>query len=147
MRLLLLTVVATAVLLLLLATVSCRTMPMPSYPPLSAAEDPLATRAAILKGMARYRWQVHREEAGQIDAALQARRHFLVVRISYDEDEIRTDYVESRNLKCRPGGEACSRIHKAYDRWLRNLRRSIARAVAYAPSSPPDADRGDPIPL
>ena len=120
---------------------------MPSYPPLPAAEDTSATRAAILGGMEQYRWRVHREEPGQIDAAVQPRRHFLVVRISYDEDEIRTDYLESRNLECQPRGDSCSRIHKAYDKWLRNLRRSIETRVFHPPAPSPDAARGSPIPL
>jgi hypothetical protein len=139
--------IAATALLLLLATAACRTMPMPSYPPLMAAEDPSATRAAIFESMERYRWHIHREEPGQIDAGLNLRRHFLVVRISYDEDEIRTDYLESRNLECKPSGASCSRIHKAYDRWLRNLRRSIARAVSYSRSRPPEEERGSPVPL
>jgi hypothetical protein len=146
MRLPLLTAFGGAALLLLLVTLSCRTMPMPSYPPLVAAYDLTATRAAILQGMQRYGWQVSREGPGQIDAALHVRTHFLLIRISYDEEHIRTDYLDSRNLMCTQREDSCSRIHGAYDRWMRNLRRSITSAVSYSPP-PADEPTGDPVPL
>jgi len=138
---------ATAALLLLLAMLSCRTMPMLTYPAFAAADDPAVTRAAILDGMRKYNWQVREEKPGQIDAALHLREHFLLVRISYDDEQIRTDYLDSRNLLCERRGDTCFRIHKSYNTWMTNLRRAIASGVSVSRSSPTAARPGGPEPL
>ena len=90
------------------------------------------TRVAILRGMSRHGWERASEEPGVIVARLVARQHMAAVRIDYDADAIEIRYSDSDGLLCKKSPTGCSRIHRAYNRWVVQLRKDIGAEVSLA---------------
>jgi hypothetical protein len=67
--------------------------------------------AAIERG-----WQVQEETPGKIKATLRNRTHQAVVSITYNNKSYSIDYVSSQDLLYEGG-----KIHRNYNRWVRNL--------------------------
>jgi hypothetical protein len=121
-------------MMLLLA--ACNTVPLLEPQPLAGTGSLEENRAAILRGMAVHRWERVSDEPGRIVARLVARRHMAEVTISYDADAIEITYRDSEELLCKPLGESCSEIHRAYNRWIVQLRKDISAELLRA-SVPP----------
>jgi hypothetical protein len=95
-------------------------------------------RQAILRGLARSGWVAQEREPGE--TVLYARytkgSHFAVVKIDYSEDQLSLSYFDSGNLYCKPRGDTCEKIHKAYNVWVQKLHGNISEAL-YEARQPP----------
>lgn len=113
----------------------CRTAPLVQPLPIESSADADATRAAILRGAAKAGWLAREVDEGMIDAELHIRSHTAIVRITYGDGPVAIVYRSSTNLRCKPAGETCSRIHKSYNAWVERLREAIAQALIDPPNS------------
>ncbi|MBK4717027.1 MULTISPECIES: LptM family lipoprotein [Tenebrionibacter/Tenebrionicola group] len=77
-------------------------------------------KKAILKAGAERQWIMAEAGPGLIKARQQSRGHDAVISIPYSATGYDIKYADSRNL--RAGG---GKIHKAYNRWVRNLDKDI----------------------
>jgi hypothetical protein len=117
-------------LLALLASAACRTVPMMTPDPIAAPLGAEGNRLAILRGMTIHRWTLQEELPGAIVLRQsKAQRHVAVVSVAYDNDSIEIRYLGSEGLKCEPLGEACSEIHRAYNRWVVQLAEDIEYGI------------------
>ena len=123
---------ALAALTLGLVIVGCKTNPLLQTQPLPGTGEAESTRVAILRGMARHGWERAAEEPGAIVARLVARRHMAEVEIAYDAKSIEIRYRDSEGLLCEESQDGCSRIHRAYNRWVLQLRKDIGAEVSLA---------------
>ncbi len=122
-------ILAIAIALAGATTLACNTAPLLQPDPLGGAGSLRANRSAVIKGIARRNWERVREEPGLLIARLTKGRHIAVVRIRYDAEQIAIRYEDSEALKCKATGDSCSKIHRAYNRWVAQLRKDIARQV------------------
>lgn len=135
-----------AFLVFAVSVVACKTVPMPTFEPLPVASDSGSTRAAILAGIkdaryGKYRWKVEDEIEGQVDAAFDTRKHLAAVRITYDDQLVKLQYLRSANLSCEPQGATCTRIHSAYGKWVGSLWSMVASRLANPPRDIPITPR------
>jgi hypothetical protein len=107
-------------------------VPLLETQPLTGVGSLEENRAAILRGMAVHRWERVSDESGRIVARLVVRRHMAEVTISYDANEIEIRYRNSEELACKPSGDSCSEIHRAYNRWVVQLRKDISAELLRA---------------
>lgn len=77
-------------------------------------------RSAILKAGAERKWIMSDAGPGVIKARQQSRNHSADVRITYSSTGYSINYDGSSNLNASGG-----KIHKNYNRWVRNLDRDI----------------------
>ncbi len=115
---------------------ACSTVPLLEPQPLTGVGSAEGNRTAILRGMAIHHWERVSEEPGQIVARLVVRRHMAEVAIRYDANEIAIRYRSSEELGCEPVGDTCSEIHRAYNRWVVQLRKDISSELLRT-SAPP----------
>ncbi|MGH0031159.1 MAG: hypothetical protein ACQGVC_15295 [Myxococcota bacterium] len=116
--------------LALLALAGCRSKPLLTPAPVVSALGVEANRVAIIRGMALHRWALIEEEPGLIVAQQdKGGRHIAIVAIGYDDRMIEIRYRSSHGLRCQPQGESCSSIHRAYNRWVAQLRNDIEYGV------------------
>jgi hypothetical protein len=123
---------AFVVLVPCLVLMSCNTVPLIEPQPLAGNGSVDANRVAIFRGMARHGWEKVSEEAGVVVARLVSRGHMASVRISYDADSITIRYQDSEGLSCTKSGTSCSQIHRAYNRWVVQLRKDISSELSLA---------------
>lgn len=159
---------AGAAVLLVVAALGCRTVPIPAFEPiaiprgLSSQQIELAILSGILNkppplaldpthpmpaaDFDRLIWQSYMYNArsrswfpesrkpGEIIAAVDTRGHYLQVSLRYDQGQITTEILQSRNL-LQEGGE----IHKKAVAWIANLHEHIRRELgrmAFATRAP-----------
>jgi hypothetical protein len=101
---------------------ACRTAPISNpavtLPTAQTSEDDVAN--AIKLAGARYGWEMVDEGPGVMKGTLRLRKHVAVVRIEYDADSYAIQYEDSEKLLY--GND---RIHRNYNRWVRNLSEEI----------------------
>lgn len=81
---------------------------------------------AILTGMAVRGWRPRTRQPGLITAELNLRQHQAVIEIPYDHTQYAIRYVSSDNMDESKSGE---RIHRNYNRWVRNLDADIQKKL------------------
>ena len=81
---------------------------------------------AIKKGGASHRWEVSKVERGVAKAIYNKRRHQAVVLIHYGHQTYDIQYSSSKNLKYKASRNT---IHKNYNKWIKNLKKSIDREI------------------
>lgn len=77
-------------------------------------------KSAILKAGTQRKWIMNETAPGVIKARQQSRDHVAEVRINYSASSYSINYDSSQGL--RAGG---GKIHKNYNRWVRNLDKDI----------------------
>lgn len=77
-------------------------------------------KSAILKAGIQRKWIMNEAGPGVIKARQQSRDHVAEVRINYSANGYTINYDSSQGL--RAGG---GKIHKNYNRWVRNLDKDI----------------------
>ncbi len=77
-------------------------------------------KTAILKAGQKREWIMTEAGPGVIKGHLQSRDHSVDVSIPYSATSYSIKYESSMNLKSSEG-----KIHKSYNRWVRNLDREI----------------------
>lgn len=75
----------------------------------------------IMEGGARVNWRMRKVKPGLIEATQMSRGHVAVVDIPYTTNTYSIVYKSSQNLKYDGSGK----IHKTYNRWVRNLDKEI----------------------
>lgn len=111
------------VLLVAVATVSCRTSPVfnvVNAPFTNPAPSLEAADTAIKKAGAQLGWQMKTTAPGKILATLPIRSHVAIVDVSFNEKEFSIVYRDSTNLNY-DGTD----IHSNYNGWIQNLRNQI----------------------
>ena len=121
-----------AALVLGLVVLGCRTHPLLEVEPLPGTGDVESTRIAILKGMARHGWERVAESPGEVVARLVARQHMAEVKIAYGAERVAIRYSDSEGLLWRETESGGPVIHRAYNRWVFQLRKDIRAEVALA---------------
>lgn len=118
-------------LLAIVTIVGCRSAPMVHPPPIASPLGAESNRQAILRGLVAHRWMPLQEEPGRITAMQDkgSGKHTATVDILYDDDVIQIRYLGSHNLRCVPADDACSSIHRAYNRWVVQLRKDLEYGV------------------
>ncbi|BEO58428.1 TPA: hypothetical protein ACKQE3_002604 [Serratia marcescens] len=109
------------------ALVGCaRTAPVDNvHSTVSAGHSEAQVRNAILKAGAQRQWIMNDVGPGVIKARQQNRNHSAEVRITYSATAYSIDYDSSQNLLASQG-----KIHKNYNRWVRNLDKDIQVSLA-----------------
>ncbi|CAI0784520.1 Uncharacterised protein [Serratia marcescens] len=109
------------------ALVGCaRTAPVDNvHSTVSAGHSEAQVRSAILKAGAQRQWIMNDAGPGVIKARQQNRNHSAEVRITYSATAYSIDYDSSQNLLASQG-----KIHKNYNRWVRNLDKDIQVSLA-----------------
>ena len=77
---------------------------------------------AIYRGAVDQGWSVRQLASGRLEAELYVKRYKVVVRITHDTKTFSIKYKDSLNLKYDG-----TRIRRAYNMWVLELRRSILR--------------------
>ncbi|MDQ7987747.1 hypothetical protein QYS36_22630 [Pseudomonas sp. G34] len=120
---------------LLLGITACTSKPVlnisSSVPP-TAAKSQDDMRRAILTALQRRQWTVERADQGQILASITRRSHEAQITIPYTASSYSIRYRDSHNLGYRDG-----KIHRNYNKWVRNLDRSIQQELRSPPLSMP----------
>lgn len=120
---------------LLLGIAACSAKPVmninSSVPPaVVKGEDEM--RRAILTALERRKWKVERADRGQIMAQYTRRGHQADITIPYTASTYAIQYRDSQNLDYHDGT-----IHRAYNKWVRKLDRTIQQEVRRpSPSKP-----------
>lgn len=91
----------------------------------SAGHSAEQVKSAILKAGLQRDWIMTEVSPGVIKGRLQARDHSAEVRIPYTATSYSINYENSLNLKASDG-----KIHKNYNRWVRNLDKDIQLNLA-----------------
>lgn len=86
----------------------------------SAGHSAEQVKTAILKAGQKRDWIMTEAGPGMIKGRLQARDHSVDVRIPYSATSYSINYENSMSLKAANG-----KIHKNYNRWVRNLDHDI----------------------
>jgi len=81
-------------------------------------------RRAILTGLQRRQWTVERADRGQIMAQFTRRGHQADITIPYSATTYSIRYRDSHNLDYSDGN-----IHRAYNKWVRKLDRTIQQEL------------------
>ncbi|UQY37202.1 hypothetical protein K8U54_12195 [Pseudomonas fulva] len=122
---------------LLLGIAACGSKPVmninSSAPPaVVKGEDDM--RRAILTALQRRQWTVERADGGQIMAQYTRRGHQADITIPYSAATYSIQYRDSQNLDYHDGT-----IHRAYNKWVRKLDRTIQQELR-RPSLPTPSD-------
>jgi len=80
---------------------------------------------AIQQGGATRGWIVKKVSSGHLEATIFVRSHMAKVDINYDAAAYAIRYNSSENLGYKDG-----RIHRNYNKWVKNLNMDIQRAFA-----------------
>ena len=96
--------------------------PITSTQPLSL----LDVERAIIEGSRVRGWQPRVIEPGHIEAVLYIRSHTAKVDIHFDTKAYSITYKDSFNLDYKNG-----RIHRNYNKWVRNLNSDIQSKIPY----------------
>lgn len=127
-------IVLAASLLALLAVGACRTAPIynPSGVSLGtpAGSDLADITAAIERAGTSLGWQMTEVKPGEIRAVLHNRGYMADALVRYDTSTFSITYQNSERLKAE--GDT---IHKAYNKWVRNLEQRIIHEVGLASAS------------
>ncbi|OLU33175.1 hypothetical protein BVH03_05145 [Pseudomonas sp. PA15(2017)] len=118
---------------LLLGITACTSKPVlniTSSAPPAVVKDEDDMRRAILTALQRRQWTVERADRGQIMALITRRSHQAEITIPYSASGYSIRYRDSHNLDYRKG-----KIHRNYNKWVRNLDRSIQQELQ-SPSLP-----------
>ena len=91
-------------------------------------------RRAILTALQRRQWTVERADGGQIMAQYTRRGHQADITIPYSAATYSIQYRDSQNLDYHDGT-----IHRAYNKWVRKLDRTIQQELR-RPSLPTPSD-------
>lgn len=92
--------------------------------PISAFSHNLPLRGiarAIVRAGTQRGWIMQAIDSNTVRARLEVRSHTAVVDITFDRQTYNITYIDSTNLNYRNG-----RIHRNYNRWIRNLENDIA---------------------
>jgi hypothetical protein len=120
----------TGVLLLGILESACATVPILNPPAANLPEDPKRTDVtvanAIKAAALESGWELENDGPGQMQATLRRRSHVAVVTIIYDASGYRIEYKDSTNLD-----HEGDRIHRGYNRWVRNLDARIRKQLGY----------------
>lgn len=81
-------------------------------------------RQAITQAAKKRGWIVTNKTPHELAAKLYVRSHHAEIQIPYSEKDYSILYVKSINLKEKKG-----RIHRNYNRWIRNLNIDIQRQL------------------
>jgi hypothetical protein len=122
-----------AVLCLVLAAgtvTGCRTAPLVDPPRTQVAATPELTRAAIIRALVRFNYQVDEESPGRIRARLARNAWVMIVEISYDRD-VSVRYADSVGLDYEVKDDVAY-IHKNYNSRADQLLKEIQRQVMIA---------------
>lgn len=111
------------------ALVGCaRTAPIANInSTVSSGHTEAQVKTAILKAGAQRDWIMNDAGAGVIKARQQNSKHSAEVRITYSATGYSIKYDSSQNLRASGG-----KIHKNYNRWVRNLDKDIQVNLASA---------------
>lgn len=103
-----------------------RTAPVDNvHSTVSAGHTAEQVKAAILKAGPQRQWIMNEISPGVIKARQQTAGHIAEVRINYTATGYSINYDSSLNLMASGG-----KIHKTYNRWVRNLDKDIQIALA-----------------
>jgi hypothetical protein len=86
----------------------------------SAGHTEAQVKSAILKAGIQRQWIMNEVSPGVIKARQQTREFTAEVRINYTANSYSINYENSLNLRASGG-----KIHKNYNRWIRNLDKDI----------------------
>ena len=86
----------------------------------SAGHTAEQVKNAILKAGIQREWIMSEAGPGVIKGRLQARDHSVDIKVTYSASSYSINYENSLNLKAANG-----KIHKNYNRWVRNLDKDI----------------------
>lgn len=117
----------TLIAALLLAITACTSKPLlnvENRTPAVAVKGEDEMRRAILTALQQRRWTVERAERGTVLARILLRSHEAEISIPYSASSYSIHYRDSHNLGYRNG-----KIHRNYNKWIRNLDRSIQQAL------------------
>ena len=95
--------------------------------PITGDYTPAQIQKAITKALINRGWQVTARKSGEVLSTLFIRRHMAKIRIIYDADAVRLEYVDSFNLGYRKHERKGPLIHRNYNNWIRNLEKDIQR--------------------
>ncbi len=112
---------------LLLGVTACTSKPLMninSSAPASVAVSEDDMRRAVLTALQRRQWTVERADRGQIMAQYTRRGHQADITIPYTASTYAIQYRDSQNLGYRDG-----KIHRAYNKWVRTLDRTIQQEL------------------
>lgn len=119
--------------LLLVVASGCRTTPIVNPQPSQAAGTEAQTREAILAGCRAQDWVPTESGTNRIEATrLVNGKHEMTVAITYSAEDVRMEYVDSRNLDYTRGPDGTEYIHKNYYVWTNQLWHEIKRRIADA---------------
>lgn len=112
---------------LLLGITACTSKPVMNInnsapPAVVKGEDDM--RRAILTALQRRQWTVQRADRGQIMAQYTRRGHQADITIPYSASTYAIQYRDSHNLDYHDGT-----IHRAYNKWVRKLDRTIQQEL------------------
>lgn len=85
-----------------------------------------SVKKAIIAGAATRKWRLQEIGPGHLEAQIIVRKHVAKVDIVYSETNYSITYKETENLKYNNG-----KIHKNYNRWIRNLDLAIQKSLSY----------------
>lgn len=91
----------------------------------SSGHTQAEVKNAILKAGAQRQWIMSEVKPGIIKARQQSNKHQAEVQITYTATGYNIKYDSSLNLKASGG-----KIHKTYNRWVRNLDKDIQVSLA-----------------
>jgi hypothetical protein len=100
--------------------------------PAGVAPSVAVTRDAILRALAERTWTVEGEEANTIVATVTAGGHSATAGITYDDLTYSIKRLESSPGLKFDGYE----IHRRYNTWIKNLRKTIDKQLLLAGSTP-----------
>jgi hypothetical protein len=108
--------------------------PQPAYvPPGIPAEN---VRAAILSVLDGRHWHAESEQQNQIVAVLVVRNHSARVLITYNQQGVYIQYMDSQALDYYVDSAGRPRIHRNYNRWVERLAQNIEQAIQGGPGQP-----------
>jgi|SRR4051812_28430944 hypothetical protein len=115
-----------------------RGVPLARSVPVALARpaDPKTVELAIERSLTQRHWTVKEHVGQRYVAELTERDHSVTVAVVYDAQSARIDYVNSSNLMYE-NGSGGEKIHRNYDRWVKNLANDIKVNVAQAPPPAP----------
>ena len=123
----------------LLAVCACRTAPLVNPDPIVIrSQSAEVTRERIWNALQRRRWYVAADEPGEIVAKLSRPGYSATVRIEYDAESIRIDYVDSEGLDYRRTKKGKEFIHQNYMKWVQYLLRDINAKARVGHSQMPE---------
>lgn len=94
-----------------------------SSAPIPAGLDPAKVEKGIILGGMQRGWVMKRVADGHLQATLLIRKHTAVVDVKWSGNTYSITYKDSVNLDYEDG-----RIHRNYNKWIRNLDQDIQRA-------------------